>query len=144
MMIIRRAKTADAGFIQQLLGQLGYPDLTEGDVIKKIQAYAHDPFSLLVSEIEGRVVGFISLHWFDIFHSPGKIGRITAFCVAEKFRSDGIGSRLLEEAESFFSTKGCTKFEVTSNARRTLAHDFYLKKGYIEDSKRFVKMAKAS
>lgn len=42
-------------------------------------------------------------------------------------------------SEKFLEARGCEKFEVTSNARRTRTHGFYLKNGYVEDSRRFVK-----
>ena len=138
-MIIRQAAIQDSIFIKRLLIQLGYPDLTEEDVRKKIACYAEQNYHLLVAEIDQEVVGFISLHWFDFFHSLGKIGRISAFCVDEHFRSQQIGRQLLEAAEVFLRQQGCSKIEVTSNIRRTRTHEFYLKRGYIEDSKRFRK-----
>lgn len=138
-MIIRPATIRDTLAIQRLLVQLGYPDLDSTEVVDKINEYAKENYQLLVSETEQEVTGFISLHCFDIFHSTGKIGRITAFCVDEHSRSQGIGIKLLEAAEAFFIQQGCTKLEVTSNNRRTQTHAFYLKRGYTEDSRRFVK-----
>ncbi|MBK5278806.1 MAG: GNAT family N-acetyltransferase [Bacteroidia bacterium] len=48
------------------------------------------------------VVGFISLHNYIAPHLPGMIGRITAFCVDEKFQGKGIGTDLSEAAEQYF------------------------------------------
>ena len=141
-MIIRTARSEDSVAIKHLLAQLGYPGLNEEETNKKISSYAEDNYKLLAAEVDGEVVGFISLHIFNIFHSPGKIGRISAFCVDERFRSQGFGKKLLQAAEDFFLSKGCTKIEVTSNERRTRTHQFYLKIGYTEDSKRFVKYPK--
>lgn len=138
-MILRQARQNDIVALKRLLIQLGYSSLSEDRVGEKIRRYEREGYKIIVCEIEKEVVGFISLHWFDIFHSPGYMGRITAFCVDENFRSRGIGKQLLSHAEKIFIGRGCTKLEVTSNARRAQTHEFYLKAGYIEDSRRFVK-----
>jgi GNAT superfamily N-acetyltransferase len=107
--MIRSARAEDVLSLRRLLVQLGYPKLNEKEVQDKINLYLQERYHLLVAEIDQEVVGFISLHWFAHFHSPGSIGRISAFCVDERFRSQGIGIKLLEAAEDFFKTRGCTK-----------------------------------
>jgi N-acetylglutamate synthase-like GNAT family acetyltransferase len=141
-MTIREASTADVPALKTLLAQLGYPGLDEAGVIQKILDYTQLPYRLLVSEEAGHVTGFIALHTFNIFHSAGRIGRITAFCVDEQVRGSGVGTQLMEAAEAWFVSQGCTKLEVTSNARRTATHAFYKNKGWTEDSRRFVKYLK--
>ena len=143
-MRIRQANPSDAKSISQLLAQLGYPAIHEKLANEKIKTHAMDGYQLLVAEIDSKVVGFIALHWFELMHWEGKMGRMTAFCVDEKFRSQGVGKQLLEASEKFLQSRGCEKFEVTSNARRTRTHGFYLKNGYVEDSRRFVKYPSAS
>lgn len=138
-MTIRQANLSDAEAVRQLLAQLGYPDLSEKDVIEKIKSHRHPGYQILVAEIGEKVVGFIALHWFDLVHWKEKLGRITSFCVDEGVRSQGVGRKLLDASEKFLLSNGCVKIEVTSNVRRTRAHEFYLKLGYVEDSKRFVK-----
>lgn len=138
-MTVREASVTDAPALRGLLIQLGYPGLEEPGVIQKIIDYKRDRYMLLVSEHEGEVNGFISLHTFDIFHSSGKIGRITAFCVDEAVRGQGIGKKLMAAAGAWFDAQGCNKLEVTSNERRTATHAFYKNMGWIEDSRRFVK-----
>lgn len=141
LMKIRQAIRTDAAALAVLLTQLGYPPPQENldFVVGKIETYSAETYRLLVCEVEGEVVGFISLHWFQIFHSPGRMGRITAFCVLERVRGQGIGQYMLAETEKFLVAQGCTSVEVTSNMRRLLTHDFYLKHGYAETSKRFIK-----
>lgn len=137
--MIRPGEISDAQPIKILLGQLGYRTLDEDEIRKKIIDYSQDGYKIYVLESEGSVIGFISLHYYDAFHSPGKIGRITALCIHDDFQSKGFGKQLLVQAEKFFIQSGCTKLEVTSNKRRTQAHDFYLSQGYVEDSRKFVK-----
>ena len=136
---IRQAETSDAEKIKSFLGQLGYADFEVPDVSAKIISHQAPGYQILVAEVEAQVVGFISLHWFDLVHWKGKLGRITSFCVDQNFRSKGVGHQLLSAGEAVFRREGCAKFEVTSNLKRTRAHEFYLREGYLEDSKRFVK-----
>ncbi len=138
-MIIRQATLQDSAEISRLLTQLGYPPHDETFVARQISDYSNEKYHLLVGTIKSETVGFISLHWFSIFHSPGYIGRITAFCVDENIRSRGIGKELLQATEKFLVSQECTKVEVTSNLSRTSTHDFYKKNGYAEESKRFSK-----
>ena len=137
-MNIRQASATDAPFIQKLLQQLEHP-LTENEVLEKIQQYKAPYYHLLVCESENKIVAFASLHWYDVFYDIGSIGRITAFCVDQEFRSKGIGRLLLAATEEFFKTQHCIRMEVSSNERRTGAHRFYLENGFILNSKRFIK-----
>jgi GNAT superfamily N-acetyltransferase len=138
-MIIRDARESDATSIKALLGQLGYPDLSEKEVVQKIAGHSRPFYHMLVAEVGGRPIAFSALHWFEMLHRKGHIGRITAFCVDEKFRSQGIGQQLLKSSEEFLRQQDCARLEVTSNIKRTGAHRFYLKSGFLEDSLRFVK-----
>jgi GNAT superfamily N-acetyltransferase len=136
-MLIRDAIPDDARNLLQLLLQLGYC-LDENEMRKKIRAYSVEGNRILVAESNEGLAAFISLHIFVCFHSPGSIGRITAFCVDEKHRAKGIGAQMLVEAESYFRENKCYRVEVTSNNRRVDAHEFYRRKGYSENSKKFV------
>jgi GNAT superfamily N-acetyltransferase len=136
-MVIRDAIPDDAQDLLHLLLQLGY-SLNEIEMHEKIRAYSLEGNKILVAESSEGLAAFISLHIFVCFHSPGSIGRITAFCVDEKHRSKGIGAQMLAEAENYFRKNNCYRVEVTSNNRRVAAHDFYRRKGYSENSKKFV------
>ncbi len=138
-MTLRQALSSDTKSIQSLLSQLGYPDFQEKDVDNKILLHKQEGYHMLVAEEGSKVAGFIALHWFDLAHWHGKLGRISAFCIDEEYRGRGIGQKMLQAAENMMLVKGCIKIEVTSNMKRTGAHAFYLKAGYVEDSRRFVK-----
>jgi N-acetylglutamate synthase-like GNAT family acetyltransferase len=137
-MIIRQGISADSPYIHKLLEQLGYPQ--QGDrVIEAIESYYQAGYYLLVVEVDNMIVGFASLHWFDMFHMRGKMGRITAICIQQELRSKGIGRTLLTACEDFLKSKECVKVEVTTNLNRTLTHEFYAKNGYEINSKRYIK-----
>jgi len=137
-MIIRQGVLSDSSSIHKLLAQLGYPQ-ENGEVVEAIESYHRDDYYLFVGEVDNTIVGFVSLHWFDMFHARGKMGRITAMCIREDLRSKGIGHKLLVASEEFLKMKGCIKVEVTSSLKRTLTHEFYAKNGYEINSKRFIK-----
>ena len=138
-MTVRTAVPDDAPALCALLEALGYDPPDEQAMTRKISAYQEDSYQLLVAVEKDIVAGFISMHWFDIFHSTGLIGRITALCVSEGYRGQGVGSTLMNEAERFLADQGCSDVEVTTHMRRTRTHEFYLQLGYTEDSKRYRK-----
>lgn len=139
-MTIRTAAPADALHLLPLLAQLGYTKLNRTGVEGKIKEYSKPEYKLMVCEHNGRIEGFIALHIFEIFHSPGCAGRITAFCVNESVRGQGLGTTLLREAEKYFTEHKCNIVEVTSNNRRTETHEFYIRRGYTNSSLKFVKL----
>jgi len=142
-MTIRIAIDTDSPAIQRLLEQLGYPDLALEEIQRKLEEHRDPDYRILVAEIDGHVVAFIALHCFHLLHWRERIGRISSFCVEDGFRSKGVGRQLLHAGEEWLYGKGCVKIEVTSNARRLRAHQFYLNLGYTEDSRRFVKYRKS-
>lgn len=135
---IRAAQPSDASALQELLHQLEHP-LSKTAVLEKINRYKLPPYHLMVIEVDNQIVGFASLHCYDVFYDIGYIGRITAFCVDQEFRSKGIGQKLLQAAEDYFLQHSCIRIEVSSNERRAGAHRFYLENGFIINSKRFIK-----
>jgi GNAT superfamily N-acetyltransferase len=56
--------------------------------------------------------------------------------VSERARGQGVGSRLVAAAEAFATSRGCVRMEVTSADRRTVAHAFYLGRGYVDQGGR--------
>ncbi|MDP7938032.1 GNAT family N-acetyltransferase, partial [Acinetobacter baumannii] len=60
-------------------------------------------------------------------------------CVDEKMRSKGVGHLLVQEAERLAKQRGCDRMELHSGIQRPLAHQFYLREGYVEAPKYFRK-----
>jgi GNAT superfamily N-acetyltransferase len=139
MTVIRSARSDDTPRICELLTQLGYPaDLAH--VTQRLASLNDDSTSaVLVAEMDGIVLGVISLHAFDLFHQAGRIGRITALVVEAASQRKGIGASLLAAADEFFRRVGCIRAEVTSGDHRTGAHAFYESRGYLSDERRFLK-----
>ena len=89
--------------------------------------------------MDERIVGCLSAHAHELFHVPGRLGRITSMVVDANARGHGVGRALVDRAMAFFQERGCVRVEVTSGDHRPGAHVFYQSVGFIVDERRFVK-----
>jgi GNAT superfamily N-acetyltransferase len=136
---IRAAGSADAPALVDLLRQLGYPD-TAPFIERRITELAADPDALLlVAEVGGVVLGFISLHFAAQLARAGDFCRIDYLCVEERARSFGIGAALEAQAVAAARQRGCARIELHSHQRRVGAHRFYARLGYEESPKYLMK-----
>ncbi len=140
--IVRLAVARDAGWVADLLGELGYPNTAEFASRKLTELTRSATDTVLVAEKEGQVVGVAHLHTAELFHEPGKIGRLMAIAVASGFRRLGIGRDLMQAIEDAARQASCVRMELSSGLQRDDAHRFYQRLGYQERSKRFVKSLK--
>jgi GNAT superfamily N-acetyltransferase len=137
--MIREASVADADVIVQLLEQLGYAD-THSFIHVRIQELLKNPDALLFCyESEGNVIALLSLHVIPQIALLGSFLRISYFVVDENARSRKIGAELEALASQIAKEKGCDRIEVHCHKRRTEAHRFYERRGFIESPKYFVK-----
>ncbi len=135
---IRIAISEDAASVADLINQMGYP-VSESEAEIRIQQYSTPSYRLMLAEHEGNTIGLIALHIYDVLHLPAPEGRVISFCVDEKVRDKGVGTKLLNEAENFFKESGCYKIVLNCNLRRTDTHQYYLNRGYQFTSKHFAK-----
>lgn len=137
---VRQAHAGDAAGIAHLISVLGY-GLKADEVPARLEAYANDASRVFVAEHHsGRIVGFLSFHASPLFHEPGALGRIMAMAIDPEHQRQGMGTALVQAAETFARTCGCLRIEVTSGDRREKdAHVFYGKLGYASDCRRFLK-----
>lgn len=137
---IRPAQLGDAADVGTLLGQLGYP-CTRDEAAERISRVLHDPrLFLLVAEIDGAVCGLVSLDLHYSIARGADQARITALVVADTCARQGIGRRLLREAEAIARQARAARIEVTSNPSREVAHAFYTGCGYSAGSRHFIKL----
>lgn len=138
-MNIRKAELKDAEAIRILMEQLGYP--TEDGFIAKRLAYLStltDHIDI-VYELDGKVLGFISFHFIPQIAFEADYAVISYFVVDDNSRGMGIGKALEEYCTALAVERKCKRIMVHSNARRTDAHRFYLRQGFVEYPKDFVK-----
>ncbi len=156
-MSIRSATPRDWQGISRLLTQLEYPD-TAAFIRSKLERMLNDPAETLLVWAEpstpaepsapaepspaagpSAILGFLSLHVIPQIALEGDFARISYFAVDGQARSHGIGRQLEERATQIARERGCTLMEVHCHTRRTRAHEFYARQGWIESPKYLIK-----
>lgn len=138
-MAIRSAKITDWRRISDLLGELGYPN-TESFIQNKIaRLLSHPDEDLLVYESDGKVVALISMHYIPQIALEGDFARISYFVVEDAVRDQGIGRKIEARITELARERKCDRIEVHCHSRRTNAHRFYQRQGYVESPKYFIK-----
>ncbi|RZU10205.1 putative N-acetyltransferase YhbS [Kribbella rubisoli] len=134
-MNIRPATRADAIAVNELLGQLGYPQDGADATADRIQVWADDPaLAAYVAESDGDVLGVIAVHVAPFFQRDGSWARIVALVVSNQARRQGIATQLMAAAESFAADRGCVRIDLNSANDRHDAHAFYQDLGYVEQT----------
>jgi GNAT superfamily N-acetyltransferase len=138
--LCRRVAIDDAAALSGLLTQLGYPD-TEEFMANKLSEVINDAAATCwVAEINKTVVGFLSLHLIPQIALAGDFARISYFCIDDTARNNGVGKSLLRQAELYAREQHCDRIEVHCHHRRVDAHRFYVREGFAESPKYFIKM----
>src|SRR5262249_16831673 len=139
---LRPIRRQDVSALTGLLGQLGYPT-TAASVRERLGYWLDDPSSWLIgANAEGDLIGVAARGRLPMVEVTGKLGRLLALVVDERYRGQGVGQLLVAAAEAQARTAGCVKMEVTSSRHRTRTHEFYQQLGYEDvcaSSARFVK-----
>lgn len=138
--LIRAARPGDAPALAALFGQLGYPSTADA-VRSRLAGPGADRAQVLVAEAEAEagVVGLIVVNLVAPLHVAGLWALVSALVTDEAARGSGVGAALLDAAERLARERGCIRMELSSSEYRTRAHAFYLRHGFAEVRKRFVK-----
>ena len=118
-----------------LLTELGYPSEVPA-VTARLAALDGD---VLLAELDGVPAGVAAVARVDVLHDVTPWMRITTLVVGEAFRNQRVGAALVRARESAAAAAGCSRIEVTSNARRDAAHRFYEQLGYATESRHLMK-----
>lgn len=92
----------------------------------------------LLAEIDQTPVGFLSCHVQNLIHHGGLVGEIQEMFVDEKYRSQQIGTQLLNKLKTIAKQNKLLQIEVTSSFKREKAHAFYEREGFPHTHKKFV------
>jgi len=98
---------------------------------------------ILVCEQNNEVVGYIHGSPFELLFTDSLIN-ILGFVVKEKYRNNGVGSRLIESLEGWAKNNGFSGIKLLSHPSRVNAHRFYEGHGYVftKDQRNFIKTFK--
>jgi len=139
---LRPVRRQDVSRLVVLLGQLGYPT-TDAAVRERLDHWLDDPSGRLIgADDDGELIGVAALGVLPMLEVTGKLGRLLALVVDERYRGRGVGQLLVTATEEEARAAGCVKMEVTSSRYRTRTHEFYQQLGYEDicaSSARFVK-----
>jgi GNAT superfamily N-acetyltransferase len=128
---IRRARRADAEWIAQLSGELGYPASAAQITARLRQLTPTSKHAVFVAESAeaARLVGWLHVSMSNLLESDLR-AEVNGLIVAEGQRSGGAGAKLLQAAEEWARRHGCKGMNVRSNVIRERAHKFYEANGY--------------
>ena len=141
--IVRRAEMGDFAAVTALLTELGRPTLTPENAAGVAAVYRRhiaDPKAgSLVAEVDGVVIGFLSLVFREHLNSASPQAWIPDLIVTESARGLGAARGLLEAAFAAAREAGCEFARLESGYGRTVAHRVYEAVGMSNDGYYFTK-----
>jgi GNAT superfamily N-acetyltransferase len=110
--------------------QLGY-DCKEEEVLTRLGEMENSrQYTVYVAELSAsHVVGWIAAYVFRAIEVD-TLAEISGLIVDEGHRCSGIGKVLLDAAEKWARSVGCSAISVHSNLTRGRAHRFYTNNGF--------------
>ena len=142
---VRRARPKDWPAVAALLAELGRPAVLgtpdEAPAREIFLAYLErENTEALVGELDGRVVGFVDMEYQAWLNFTRPQAWIPDLIVSEAARSRGVGAAMLARAEELARERGCFVMRLESANWRTRAHAFYLRVGWTDSAKSFLKV----
>jgi GNAT superfamily N-acetyltransferase len=132
---LRKARDSDIPRVLALGLQLGYPNELQA-FTARFQEISKQPDHLIMviedsSESFGKVVAqaHFKIHRGLFVESALEVAAVV---VDESYRGQGLGKRLLAQAEITAKEWGLKSVRLTSNIKRSEAHQFYLSLGYTQ------------
>ncbi len=130
--IIRKALSGEVTAVYDLICLLKDKTMPLGAFERIYIKNLADPMiSYFVAEVDGRIIGFISLHIQHLLHHSAPIAEVQELVIDESFRNLKIGVQLLNAVEKVSRNFQCELIEVSSNNKRIHAHRFYEKNGFV-------------
>ena len=129
---IREACCDDAEALAVLSAQLGYPS-DKQTMQQRLEVAVNSPeHAVYVCCDDDALHAWI--HVMRTFHLESGFGaEIAGLIVSERCRGQGLGSRLVSQAEDWAKSQGFDRLRVRSRAERAGAHAFYLNLGFEQE-----------
>jgi ribosomal protein S18 acetylase RimI-like enzyme len=137
---IRSATSADAGGIAALLKQLPGVAADDAQIAAMLATLRKAGAGVSIAQV-GDIVGCIGWALLPTLQH-GLIGRVTVLLVHGRYRRRGIGSQLLDQAETAMRHKGCAVIEAMSDIDLKNSHGFFRSAGFEQKSYRFIRAPK--
>lgn len=136
-MIIRDARPDDLEKLIALLDEDAIREVAEDytDLAPYAAALAEivgaDHSTVLVGEVDGEVVATAQVTWQRrMMYGAGLVCQIESVRVASRLRGRGLGGELIGWIVADARARGCSRVELTSNAKRLDARRFYERLGF--------------
>lgn len=92
-----------------------------------------------IIELNSKKCGFISLYTSILLHHNARITEIQELIIEEKYRSNGLGRKVMELAEKICKDNKVEQLEVCTNIKRTMSQNFYKNNGFNETHYKYTK-----
>ena len=126
---IRKARLKDTDSIVSLSEELGYLTSREEIMNKLRRISADSKEEVYVAEYK-TVVGWMHISLTEPLESNSFV-EIRGIVVNRKFRGKGTGTQLIQQAEQWAKSKGCSRIRIRTNIARIEAREYYRKLGFI-------------
>lgn len=138
--MFHKCRSEDAeGLCELIRNELGYTEVTKDEVRGSLEKMlASDDYFTIVVENDGEICGYVSVVR-EIALEIGEYYRVIGLAVKSEYQGQRLGTALLTLAESNAKVKGARLITLSSQFKRTEAHEFYEKLGYTKTSYAFKK-----
>ena len=139
--IIRKTQNKDFDAICKLMQiELGYPNLNINETFKCLEFFQNsEKHETFVAENNDEIIGFIGIMKDVAYNYDGYYAQIIALAVLGKAQGQGVGTKLVKQAEEWSLENGISGIGVNSGLHRLNTHKFYEKNGYKKKSYSFTK-----
>jgi GNAT superfamily N-acetyltransferase len=141
MPMIREFEFKDKAHIQRLFGILTGSEISEADLINRLDFVKDSPIdTLYVYDLNDSVLGLLGFRIRENIEENSRYGEISLIVVDPDHQNRGIGKQMIEFAEKLAKDLNCKGTCLVSGfGREERAHPFYESLGYLSTGYRFVK-----
>ncbi len=140
MFVIRQVTCDDAEDVCRICCEdLGY-QCDKMLVRERITELDSEREAVYVALVDDSVVGFVHVEKYTTLYFEN-MANILGLAVSSKYRKNGIGKALLEQAEKWADKNEIALMRLNSGLKRSEAHEFYRRLGYSGEKNqiRFIK-----
>lgn len=130
---LRQAEKGDLDDIYNLVCELEENKLNRNNFENVFLSNLQNPeVFYIIAELEGKTIGFGSIHVNYLLHHCGRIAEVQELIVDEGYRDRGIGSLMMDELKRIAAHNGCLQIEVCCSRKRDNSLKFYEAEGFIK------------